>query len=102
MIEFPRRFLCVRRVSISDEDRILFGGGNAARSVGVGYTRLRSVHRARRQFGVGHRAKAAGFVDVDLAAVLRQGDGRCEQECKDDQDLRQRHFDHWGKGRCYC
>lgn len=95
MVEFAGRFLCPRWVSVSREDRILFGVGNAARSVVVGYTRQRCVHLAGGQFGIGYRAEAAGLVDVDLAAMLRRGDARCQQECQGDQHVRRRRFDHW-------
>jgi hypothetical protein len=101
VIEFPRRFLCVRWISISSEDRVLLRIGHAARSLSVRYTRERCVHSAGGQFRVGNRAEAAGLVDVYFSAVLGRGEARRQQECHGDQDVCRRHFDHWGEGRCY-
>ena len=101
MVIFAGGFPRARRISISREDRVLFRSGHVARTILVRHTRKRSVHFAGRQFGIGHRAEAAGLVDVNLPAMLRGGEGCCQQKCQGDQDVRTRRFDHWGKGRCY-
>jgi hypothetical protein len=93
MIEFSRGFLCAWRIAISREDRVLFSITHIAWTIFVRHICQRSVHPARRQFGIGNRAEAAGFVDVDLAAMLRRGKARCQQECHGDQHVRRRRFD---------
>jgi hypothetical protein len=60
-------------------DHTLLRIGNATRSVSVRYT------------------KAAGFVDVDLSAVLRRGD-RHEQKYHGDQNIRRLYSYHLDKG----
>jgi hypothetical protein len=78
-------------------DHTLLRIGNATRSVGVRYTCERCVHCAGGQFGIGYSAKAAGFVDVDLSAVLRRGD-RHEQKYHGDQNIRRLYSYHLDKG----